>query len=284
MQSHWEKKMPDMGIGTVAMGLGSLAGGALNAFGAQSAGQQGQQYGLMSALLQQQQAQAAEAAISGYVNKNLTPYAQGGQQIFGQLQQQLPQLTQAFQPTMAQLEQTPGYQFTLDQGLQTAQNGYAAAGLGKSGNALAGATQYAEGLASTTYQQQFQNYMAQNLQAYNMLLGGSQLGAQAGAAGASTIGSAYSGITQGLMQGTGNALAGASSAAQKGTLGATQALGTTASNLGGLGAISQQPGYNGGQSLSSYFGLNNPIAASGWSGSQIPAFSSPEMAPLYTIS
>lgn len=81
-------------------------------------------------------------------------------------------LTQPFNPTMADLENTPGYKFTLNQGLQAVQNGYAAQGLGTSGAALKGAAQYASGLASTTYNQQLQNYLQQNQQRFNDLLAG----------------------------------------------------------------------------------------------------------------
>jgi hypothetical protein len=278
--------MPDMGIGTAAMVGGSLLGGVLGSIGSSQAGGQGQQYALMSAMMQQQQAAQAEAAISQYVNQNVTPYAQGGQGVYNSLIGQLPSLTKTFQPTMAQLEQTPGYQFTLSQGLNQAQNGYAAAGMGKSGNALAGAVNYAEGLASTTYQQQLQAYMAQNLQAYNMLSGTSQIGANAAAQGANTIGNSYSSITGNLMQGTGNALASAGGYAAGGTLGSYKALGSTASNLGGIVGASSQPGYNGGQSISSFLGLSNPIAAagSGWgTPGAMPGFSQAEM-PLAYIS
>lgn len=90
-------------------------------------------------------------------------------------------LTSPFRPTMEQLEQTPGYQFALDQGLKATQNSFAAQGLGQSGAAMKGASQFAEGLASTTYQQQFQNYLAQNQQIYNMLGGLGGLGESAGA-------------------------------------------------------------------------------------------------------
>ena len=62
-----------------------------------------------------------------------------------------------FAPTMAQLEQTPGYQFTLGQGLESVQNGAAARGLGVSGASEKAAANYATGLASNTYQQQFTN-------------------------------------------------------------------------------------------------------------------------------
>lgn len=59
----------------------------------------------------------------------------------------------------AALEQTPGYQFALDQGLKSVQSAQASQGLARSGSAIKGAEQYAEGLASNTYQQQLQNYM-----------------------------------------------------------------------------------------------------------------------------
>ena len=79
------------------------------------------------------------------------------------------------------LKQTPGYQFTLDQGLKASQAGYAARGLGSSGAAMKGAANYATGLASGTYNQQLANYLAQNQQIYNMLMGQQQLGETAAA-------------------------------------------------------------------------------------------------------
>lgn len=57
--------------------------------------------------------------------------------------------------TQQELEQTPGYQFTRNQGLQAVQNSAAARGLGVSGAALKGAATFATGLADSTYQQQF---------------------------------------------------------------------------------------------------------------------------------
>jgi hypothetical protein len=59
------------------------------------------------------------------------------------------------QMTEAQLQQTPGYQFTLDQGLKATQSAAAARGLGVSGSALKGAGTYATGLADKTYLDQF---------------------------------------------------------------------------------------------------------------------------------
>lgn len=59
------------------------------------------------------------------------------------------------QMTQAELEQTPGYLFTRDQGLKATQSAAAARGLGVSGAALKGAATYATNLANTTYKDQF---------------------------------------------------------------------------------------------------------------------------------
>jgi hypothetical protein len=71
--------------------------------------------------------------------------------------------------TQAELEATPGYQFTRAQGLKSVQSAAAARGLGVSGAALKGAAEYATGLADKTYldqfnvrQQQFQDYLNLN--------------------------------------------------------------------------------------------------------------------------
>jgi len=125
----------------------------------------------------------------------------------------------------ANLEQTPGYQFTLNQGLKAVQSQAAARGLGMSGASLKGAANYATGLASNTYQQQFQNILnlntaqQQNLQnQYGRLSGLASLGenaaAQTGIAGTSAASTAGNYLNQaGLAQaagtqGVGNAVTG----------------------------------------------------------------------------
>jgi hypothetical protein len=80
-------------------------------------------------------------------------------------------LLSTFQPSMQGLAATPGYQFTLRQGELAASNPMIAAGLGGSGALGKGLINYAGGLASSTYNQQLQNYLAQNAQAFNMLYG-----------------------------------------------------------------------------------------------------------------
>jgi hypothetical protein len=64
------------------------------------------------------------------------------------------------QMTQAELEQTPGYQFNLSQGLKAVQSSNAARGLGVSGAAMKGAAAFASGLADNTYQNQFKNAQA----------------------------------------------------------------------------------------------------------------------------
>lgn len=59
-------------------------------------------------------------------------------------------------PTAAEAEASPGYQFTLQQGLKATQNSAAARGLGTSGAALKGASTYATGLADSTYNDVYQ--------------------------------------------------------------------------------------------------------------------------------
>lgn len=129
-----------------------------------------------------QQATDAQMAMFNRTQANLAPFIGAGQDAVPSwlaaiqgLQGALPGLTKPFAPTMDQLAQTPGYQFTLDQGLKATQNSFAAQGLGSSGAAMKGAANYAEGLAGTTFQQQYQNYLGQNAQIYNMLTGGAQL-------------------------------------------------------------------------------------------------------------
>lgn len=91
--------------------------------------------------------------LYNYANYRSPYLSQAGQNVPGQIN-----LPGAPQPmTQAQLEQTPGYQFNLSQGLKATQSAAAAKGLGVSGAALKGAATYATGLADSTYQNQFAN-------------------------------------------------------------------------------------------------------------------------------
>jgi len=124
---------------------------------------------------------------------------------------------QPFNPTMQQLEQTPGYQFIKEQGLNATTNAGTAMGLG--GSTLKGIDSFSTGLASTTWQQQFDNYWKQIGNVYNMLSGQSVTGenaaaqtGQQGMTAANTAGNfnsaAGTNIASGII-GSGSAMTGA---------------------------------------------------------------------------
>jgi hypothetical protein len=136
-------------------------------------------------------------------------------------------------PTAAEAEATPGYQFTLQQGLKATQNSAAARGLGTSGAALKGASTYATGLADSTYNDVYQralntfntNYKSASDNANRLtgLVGSGQNAAGGlGALGAQTSGNIANTLTSG---------ANASAAGTIGSANAlTSALGTMGNN------------------------------------------------------
>lgn len=195
---------------------GSVISGGLGALGSYLGGQAQTNYG--------GQAIAAIQQMFGQSQQALQPFITGGQNAFSQLQQYLPGWSTPFgatpgsgpggqvnpQSTEAALRATPGYQFALDQGLKSTTNAFTAQGLGGagSGNLQKGLINYSQGLADTTYQQQFQNYLAQNQQQYGMYAGPSQIGAGAAGSLSQAAGAAGSGISN-MLAGIGNAQAGA---------------------------------------------------------------------------
>jgi len=262
-------------IGTAAAGMGTggalLGAGALGA-GASLIGSGMQSSAIKSAAAQQaaaaQTAQQQQMAMFNQVQGNLSPFMQGGQTALQQLQgltgtgaggnPLTAPLTAQFQPTMEQLEQTPGYQFSLGQGLKATQNSYAAQGLGASGAAMKGAANYAEGLAGTTYQQQFQNNLSQNAQIANILQNQVNMGSNA-AAGLSTAGIQSQGMAnQALMSGAAASAAGTvgqATALAGGLAGATSSLGSGATNYALLNMM-QNNGMFGGGGNTAYSGMN----------------------------
>lgn len=228
-----------------------------------------------------QQAAALQAAEFGIVQGNLQPFiglgtgaipalqgltgtGQGGNPLTAPLTAPLPQ----WNPTMEGLAQTPGYQFTLQQGLQATQNALAAQGLGRSGAATRGAAQYATGLASQTYNQQLQNYLAlqQQEMAYRGQVAG-LLGSQVGvganaAAGQGQIGQQFSSNIANTLTSGAAAQAGGIVGAANATINALGGVSGAGSNTAILMALNQA-------------GLFGPTAAGAGSGAfnmQSPAF------------
>lgn len=137
------------------------------------------------------------------------------------------------------LNNLPGYQFTLNQGLKSTQSSAAARGLGSSGAALKGAATYATGLANS----QYGNYVGQLQNAANT--GESAASALAG------YGTQTGGQIASNQIGAGNA-----EAAGLNTAGAAKASAATA-----IG--------NTGQSLASLYTLNNILKANNGGSSNI---------------
>lgn len=162
--------------------------------------------------------------------------------------------TSQFQaPTAASAAQTPGYQFALQQGELGVENSAAASGgllTGGTGKAL---TNYAEGLASTTYQNTFQNAIEQYQQAYNQftnnqtntynrlsgVAGAGQTAAttlgQEGQTAANTV--ANINLTSGQLQG--QSLQNAGAATASGYAGLSNALGSGLSGVAGALTLQQ---------------------------------------------
>lgn len=137
---------------------------------------------------------------------DLMPYQQAGQVGNNLLTGNIRALTAPITMDQATLEKTPGYQFNLSQGLKSVQNSAAARGLGSSGAALKGAASYATGLADSTYQNQFNNAVTNQTNAYNRLMGLAQLGENAAAQTGAYGTQAASNIGSNTIQG-GNAMA-----------------------------------------------------------------------------
>jgi hypothetical protein len=244
--------MGAVGIAAGVAAAGSIAGSAISSSAASDAADVQSKAQLTAASIQQQEFKR--------IMKMLQPYNRGGQNAFKELQLLTgtnpggnplkATLTKPFLPTMKQLQQTPGYEFAKTQGLQATQNSFAAEGLGQSGAALKGAANYAEGLASTTYQQQFDNYLKQNLQISNILSGQAGLGENAAAMAGNTGATVTSNIT--------GAITGAAAAQAGGIVGSANAL---SAGIGGLGnaatlyALGNNSGLFGGSGSGSSHGV-----------------------------
>jgi hypothetical protein len=186
------------------MGIGAGLGAAIGGVAAGVGGVASSLIGGNKAAGGSQQSQYLQALEMNQNIANTAPFIGAGQYAVGNLQNALqsgrfgtpmdlsgmPTAAQVptapgpfvWNPTMEGLAQTPGYQFTLDQGLRATQSSAAARGLGMSGAAMRGAADYAGGVASNTYNQQLTNALniyGAGLSRYDKQLAG--FGQQAGA-------------------------------------------------------------------------------------------------------
>jgi len=212
---------------------GAIAGGVISSNAAKSAaGTQANAAAANQAQLNQEYAAASgmDMRSIGQSSQYLTPYSDLGAGAAQQLSNGLTNgsLTAGFNPTMAQLQSMPGYQFQLQQGLESTQNGFAAQGLGSSGAAMKGAANYATGLAGTDVNNMANIYYQNQANAYNRLLGGTGIGQSA----AGTL----AGINSGMTQAGANALMGG--ATQSASLGMAGAQAQAAGTIGAGNAYS----------------------------------------------
>lgn len=142
-------------IGSAAVGAASTAFAANKAADAQTAAAD--------------KAAATQMGMYNQTRSDLAPFREMGTTAGSQLMSRLSELTAPIVMDQATLEKTPGYQFNRFQGLKGVQNSAAARGLGSSGAALKGAAAFATGLADNTYQNQFQNAVTNQTNAFNRL-------------------------------------------------------------------------------------------------------------------
>lgn len=138
-------------------------------------------------------------------NNLLKPFAEQGGEVYKSLVSQLPDLTAPIVMDQAALEQTPGYQFNLAQGIRGVD--LSAASRGLSGAQAKAAASFATNLANNTYLDQFNVANTNKTNAFNRLLQTAQLGggaAQSAAGNATSAGNA----ALGGATGTGNTQSG----------------------------------------------------------------------------
>ena len=198
-------------------------------------------------------AAALQNAQFQQTQQNLAPYMSIGTAALPQLIQSLGyqgqygsngQLTglsgQGFQFNPSNLENTPGYQFTLQQGMNALNNAGSATGQNQSGAQAKGLANYATGLALNTYNQQYQNALT-TYQQNASILGSLLSTGQNAAAGIGSMGmqNAQS-VGNTLMSGANATAAGqvAAGSSQTNALNSLMGLGMGGAGIYALGAKS----------------------------------------------
>jgi hypothetical protein len=241
-----------IGIGSAIGGIGSIISGNTQAGAAKSAAQLQAQEAANSLAFQKQEFGTQQA--------NEAPFLQAGQGAVGELsgltntpgQGLLTPWTGQFQaPSAQQAAATPGYQFQLQQGEQALQNSAAAQGGLLSGGTATALDQYSQGLASTDYQQVYNNALQQYQQSYNQfennqaneynrlagLAGTGQVSAgQLGQEGAQAAGN-VAGINASAGQQIGGNINLAGAATASGYAGLTNSLGAGSNSIGQLALL-----------------------------------------------
>ena len=199
--------------GSAVLGAGSSLIGSSNAADAQ------REAAAQSAAAQREAADksiAAQREMFDIGRADLAPYRETGVEAQNQLRSFLGLGGDTTAPGygkytkdfgMSDFTADPGYQFRLKTGLESLERSAAARGMGLSGAALKGITDYSQNKASDEYANAFNRYQtnrAAQLDPLFKLYGGGQAAAAGSAAQAGTLGSnlgqTYTGLGQGLAQ------------------------------------------------------------------------------------
>lgn len=256
--------MPSISIPLIAAGVGAVGGIASSVIGgsaAKSAAKTQATAADKATQVQEDMFNKTQANLAPYINQGGNTLAQLlkgiGAQPGGTGTGPLNAPPPAWNPTEAGLSQTPGYQFDLSQGLQSILNSKTATGGVGGGNTLQALMKYGTGLADSTYQTQFNDWLAQSQltqsqqqQAFSQLFDVSQLGESA-AAGQGQIGTQVGANIGSNIIGAGNATA-------AGQVGSANALTSGISGIGSnflLAALLQGGGGGGALNLGTAGGL-----------------------------
>jgi hypothetical protein len=283
--------MPSALIGGAISGVGSLVGGILGSNAANKAAQQQAAADKAAANNEQQAigtATAAQNTATTAQTANAQPFISTGQGASNNLASLIApggQLTQNYAgqygqftaPTAAQAQQTPGYQFELQQGLNSLQNSAAARGGLLSSGTAKNLLGYAEGTAASNYQNTYNNalnaynenfgvYNTSQNNLFNWNYAPSVLGASSASSLNSTLQSGannLANINLGGAQQYGQDIMGQGAAQAAGTVGSTNAL--TAGIGGALNTVGQGVTLSGLQNggFGGGFGATPPIFGGG---------------------
>lgn len=199
------------------------------------------------------------------------PWLQAGSKALGDLQTQMPDLQRQF--SMADFHEDPGYQFTLNQGLDAMQRSAAAKGMLGSTGTMQGLNNYAQGMASDQYQNAYNRFTQNQNQRYNMLSGiagtGQVANGQIGQAGMNTAnnisanqigaGNAQSAAQIGSANAWGGALSNGANAWMNGTF-MNRMFPSAGGGGGGSNTMGGMAGYQSPTGTGTYFGGSNPYA------------------------
>ena len=273
-----------MGLGAAAVGVAAAGVGASLYSGMNSADAAKSAANTQAAAANN--ASATQLGMFNTTQQNLAPYMTAGGNALAQLQAQLgltgtgatgvpgatsPLALPTYGSTIngmtgpqnygaAQYQQSPGYQFQMDQGLGAISNAASAQGGVQSGNTLKALTTYGQGLANQDYQQAYQNYVANYGNAYNSASANAntsfnrlQTVTGSGQNAAAGLG-ALSSQTAGQV---GNNIIGAGNATAAGTVGAANATtGAVNSGVNNLVQLAYLYGMNPSTSGASTGGIN----------------------------